>query len=141
MALKLPKDVVIITSGCGKFRFNDVDFGTIPGTGIPRYLDLGQCNDSNGAVHIALALGDALGVAVNDLPIAIVLSWLEQKAVIILLALFSLGIKDVYIGPKPPQFVNEAILNFLVEQFNLHLTGDAEQDLNDLLLPELPKAA
>ncbi|WP_353571300.1 hydroxylamine reductase [Candidatus Albibeggiatoa sp. nov. BB20] len=141
MALSLPKDVVIITSSCGKFRFNDVDFGTIPGTVIPRYLDLGQCNDSNGAVHIALALGDALGVPVNDLPIAIVLSWLEQKAVIILLALFSLGIQDIYIGPKPPQFVNEAILNFLVEQFNLHITGDAEQDLKDLLLPELPKAA
>lgn len=133
MAANLPKECVIITSSCGKFRFNDIDFGEVPGTAIPRYLDLGQCNDSNGAVHIALALSQALGVPVNDLPVSIVLSWMEQKAVIILLALFSLGVKDIYLGPKPPQFVNEEIFNFLAATFNLHLTGKAEEDLKALL--------
>jgi hydroxylamine reductase len=130
---KLPKDTVIITSSCGKFRFNDIDLGLIEGTEIPRYLDLGQCNDSNGAVHIAMALSEALNIPVNDLPVSIVLSWMEQKAVIILLALFSLGIKDIYLGPKAPQFLNEDITNFIVEQFNLHLTSDVETDLKDLL--------
>jgi len=130
---KLPKDTVIITSSCGKFRFNDIDLGNIEGTEIPRYLDLGQCNDSNGAVHIAMALSEALNIPVNDLPVSIVLSWMEQKAVIILLALFSLGIKDIYLGPKAPQFLNEDITNFIVEQFNLHLTSDVETDLKDLL--------
>ncbi|NWF66760.1 MAG: hydroxylamine reductase [Campylobacterales bacterium] len=130
----LPKDTVIITSSCGKFRFNDIDFGMIEGTDIPRYLDLGQCNDSNGAVHIAMAVSQALNTPINDLPISIVLSWMEQKAVIILLALFSLGVKNIYIGPKPPQFVNSDILNFLVENFNLHLTSDAKSDLENLLI-------
>lgn len=134
MAENLPKDCVIITSSCGKFRFNDIDFGEIEGTGIPRYLDLGQCNDSNGAVEIAKAVSDALDTPINDLPISIVLSWMEQKAVIVLLALFSLGIKDIYLGPKPPQFVNEDIFNFLAQTFNLHLTGDAKEDLEKLLI-------
>jgi hydroxylamine reductase len=136
IAEELPKDCVIITSSCGKFRFNDIDFGEIEGTGIPRYLDLGQCNDSNGAVHIALAISEALNTPVNDLPIAIVLSWMEQKAVLILLALFSLGIKDIYLGPKPPQFVNDDIFAFLSENFNLHLTDtkNYENDLKDLLI-------
>jgi hydroxylamine reductase len=136
MAQNLPEDCVIITSSCGKFRFNDIDFGTIEGTEIPRYLDLGQCNDSNGAVEIAKAISGALDTPINDLPIAIVLSWMEQKAVIILLALFSLGIQDIYLGPKPPQFVNEDIMNFLAEHFNLHLTGDAKEDLERLLLKQ-----
>ncbi len=134
MAMSLPSDCVILTSSCGKFRFNDIDFGVIEGTGIPRYLDLGQCNDSNGGVHIALALAGALGVGVNDLPVSIVLSWMEQKAVLILLSLFSLGIKDIYLGPKPPQFVNDDIFAFLQENFNLHLTGDVNNDLSNLLL-------
>jgi hydroxylamine reductase len=134
MAESLSPEHVIITSSCGKFRFNDIDFGNVPDTDIPRYLDLGQCNDSNGAIHIAMAVSEALNTPINDLPIAIVLSWMEQKAVIILLALFSLGIKNIYIGPKPPQFFNEDILNFLVETFNLHLTGDAQEDLQKLLI-------
>jgi len=140
---KLPMDTVILTSSCGKFRFNDIDFGVVPGTGIPRYLDLGQCNDSNGAVEIALALSGVLGVPVNDLPVQIVLSWMEQKAVIILFALFSLGIKNIYLGPKPPQFVNDEIFNFLVANFNLHLTGTAEEDLKTFLpnLNQKPSAA
>ncbi|MCF6330132.1 MAG: hydroxylamine reductase [Sulfurimonas sp.] len=136
MAEMLPSDCVIITSSCGKFRFNDIDFGVIEGTEIPRYLDLGQCNDSNGAVEIAKAISEALDTPINDLPISIVLSWMEQKAVIILLALFSLGIQNIYLGPKPPQFVNEDIFNFLAETFNLHLTGNAKKDLQNLLLTE-----
>lgn len=136
MAEMLPEDCVIITSSCGKFRFNDIDFGVIEGTDIPRYLDLGQCNDSNGAVEIAKAISEALDTPINDLPISIVLSWMEQKAVIILLGLFSLGIQDIYLGPKPPQFVNEDIMDFLAENFNLHLTGDAKEDLGELLLVE-----
>ena len=130
----LPEDCVIITSSCGKFRFNDIDFGNVPGTEIPRYLDLGQCNDSNGAVEIAKAVSAALDTPINDLPISIVLSWMEQKAVIILLALFSLGVKNIYLGPKPPQFVNEDIYNFLSETFNLTLTTNAKDDLQKLLI-------
>jgi hydroxylamine reductase len=133
LANSLPNDCVIITSSCGKFRFNDIDFGLVDGTEIPRYLDLGQCNDSNGAVHIALALSQATGIAVNDLPVSIVLSWMEQKAVLILLALFSLDIKDIYIGPKPPQFVNDDIFNFLSNNFNLKLTTNVEDDLKSML--------
>lgn len=130
---KLPATAAIITSSCGKFRFNDIDFGTIEGTGIPRYLDLGQCNDSNGAVEIALALSQALDVPVNDLPVKIVLSWMEQKAIIILLALFSLGIKDIKLGPKPPQFANDEIAELLVEQFGLSFTATADDDARELL--------
>ena len=130
LALAVPKDHIIITSSCGKFRFNDVDFGTVPGTDIPRYIDLGQCNDSNGAVHIALAVANALGVEdVNDLPVSIALLWMEQKAIIILLALLSLGIKDILIGPNAPQFADEAMVNFLVENFNFGvISGDIYKD-------------
>lgn len=133
MAQSLPNDCVILTSSCGKFRFNDIDFGTVANTGIPRYLDLGQCNDSNGGIHIALALSEALNTPVNDLPISIVLSWMEQKAVLILLSLFSIGIQDIYLGPKPPQFVTDDIFSFLQEHFNLHLTGNAQEDLKALM--------
>ena len=129
----LPKDVVILTSSCGKFRFNDLDFGMIPGTEIPRYLDLGQCNDSYGAVEIALALSTALDTPVKDLPISMVLSWMEQKAVIILLALFSLDIKNIHLGPCPPQFMNEDIVNFLSDTFGFSLTTTVEEDLKKLL--------
>lgn len=129
LALSLPKDCVILTSSCGKFRFNDVDFGCVEGTQIPRYLDLGQCNDSNGAVKIAIALSEATGIAINDLPISIVLMWMEQKAVIILLALLYLGVKNIHIGPTLPEFANEEILNFLIDKFNIVLiSGDAKDD-------------
>ena len=133
LAQMVPKDCVILTTSCGKFRFNDIDFGVIEGTNIPRYLDLGQCNDSNGAVHIALTLAEVLGVGVNDLPVSIVLSWMEQKAVLILTSLLHLGIKNIYVGPKAPQFFNEDILNFLVEQFELHLTSTPREDIFELL--------
>lgn len=125
----LSKRSVIITSSCGKFRFNDIDFGVVPGTSIPRYLDLGQCNDSNGAVHIALALSKAFDIPVNDLPISIILSWMEQKAVIILLALFSLGIKNIILGPKAPQFTTPAIEKFLADNFNFSYTTTPKNDL------------
>lgn len=130
LAENLPQDCVILTSSCGKFRFNDIDFGVVPGTNLPRYIDLGQCNDSNGAVKIALALSEATGIAINDLPVSIVLMWMEQKAVIILLALFSLGVKNINVGPTLPKFFNEEIVNFLVENFGVRLiSGDAKADL------------
>ena len=134
LALSLPKDCVVLTSSCGKFRFNDVDFGIVPDTELPRYIDLGQCNDSNGAVKIALALSEATGIAVNDLPVSIVLMWMEQKAVIILLALFSLGVKNINVGPTVPEFFNDEILGFLVQNFGLRLiSGDAQADLKYFL--------
>ncbi len=133
LALSLPEDCVIVTSSCGKFRFNDIDFGTVPGTEIPRYLDLGQCNDSNGAVEIALALSKATGIGVNELPISITLMWMEQKAVLILLSLLSLGIKDIYLGPSAPQFLNEDIMSFLSENFNLSLISKVKDDLPKML--------
>lgn len=133
LATSLPNDTVILTTSCGKFRFNDVDYGTVADTGIPRYIDLGQCNNSGSTVKIALALADAFGCSVNDLPVSIVLSWFEQKAVAILLGLFSLGIKDIRIGPKPPEFVTPGVMNVLTETFGLKLIGDAGQDMADML--------
>ncbi len=130
---QIPEDCVVITSSCGKFRFNDLNLGNVPGTDIPRYLDLGQCNDSVGAVIIAQQLAQVFECEVNDLPVSIILSWMEQKAVAILLALFSLGIKNVRLGPKPPQFVNEDIVNFLVDTFDFKLTTTAEEDLKTIL--------
>lgn len=131
LALSVPQDCVILTTSCGKFRFNDHDFGTIDG--IPRYIDLGQCNNSGSAVKIALALADAFGCGVNDLPLSIVLSWFEQKAVAILLGLFSLGVKNIYVGPKAPEFVSAGVLNVLQANFNLHLTGNVQTDLQNML--------
>jgi hydroxylamine reductase len=133
LATSLPPETVILTTSCGKFRFNDVDYGTVPGTAIPRYIDLGQCNNSGSTVKIALALADAFGCSVNELPVSIVLSWFEQKAVAILLGLFSLGIQDIRIGPKPPEFVSEGVLNVLVEKFGLKLIGNAQEDMKTML--------
>ncbi len=133
LATSLPQDCVILTTSCGKFRFNDVDYGTVPGTNIPRYIDLGQCNNSGSAVKIAVALAEAFGCGVNDLPLTIVLSWFEQKAVAILLGLFSLGVQNIYIGPKPPEFITPGVLGVLQQHFNLHLTGNAQDDLKVML--------
>jgi hydroxylamine reductase len=133
LATSLPKECVILTTSCGKFRFNDVDYGTVPGTNIPRYIDLGQCNNSISAVKIALALADAFECSVNDLPVSIVLSWFEQKAVAILLGLFSLGVKDIRIGAKAPEFITPGVLNVLVENFGLKLIGDAKEDMEEML--------
>lgn len=134
LASSVPKDCVILTTSCGKFRFNDIDFGTIGDTGIPRFIDLGQCNNSVSAVKIALALADAFNCTVNDLPLTIVLSWFEQKAVAILLGLFSLGVKNMWIGPKAPEFLTANVVDVLVQNFNLQLvSGDAKADLAKML--------
>jgi hydroxylamine reductase len=133
LATSLPPETVILTTSCGKFRFNDVDYGVVPGTNIPRYIDLGQCNNSISTVKIAMALADAFGCEVNELPVSIVLSWFEQKAVAILLGLFSLGIQDIRIGPKPPEFISEGVLKVLQDTFNLKLIGNAQEDMADML--------
>lgn len=133
LATSLPPETVILTTSCGKFRFNDVDYGTVPGTDIPRYIDLGQCNNSGSTVKIAMALADAFECEVNELPVSIVLSWFEQKAVAILLGLFSLGIQDIRIGPKPPEFISEGVMNVLVETFGLKLIGTAQEDMEAML--------
>ncbi|AUS97925.1 hydroxylamine reductase [Clostridium thermosuccinogenes] len=133
LALSIPQDCVILTTSCGKFRFNDHDYGTVPGTNIPRYIDLGQCNNSGSAVKIAVALANAFNCTVNDLPLSIVLSWFEQKAVAILLGLFSLGVKDIRIGPKAPEFLSEGVVKVLQDTFNLKLIGDAKTDLQEML--------
>ncbi|MED1665151.1 hydroxylamine reductase [Brevibacillus laterosporus] len=133
LATSLPKETVILTTSCGKFRFNDVDFGTVPGTDIPRYIDLGQCNNSVSTIKIAAALAGAFGCEVNDLPVSIVLSWFEQKAVAILLGLFSLGIKDIRIGPKLPEFIQPGVLTVLQDLFNVKLIGHAQEDMKQMM--------
>ena len=128
---KAPKNTVILTLACGKFRFFDKDLGTIDD--IPRLLDIGQCNDAYSAVKIAQALADAFGVGVNDLPLSIVLSWYEQKAVAILLSLLYLGVKDIRIGPSLPAFITPNILNVLVEKFNIMPIKTADDDLKAIM--------
>lgn len=130
-AEQAPEDTVILTLACGKYRFNKMDLGNIGG--IPRLLDVGQCNDAYSAVQIALALADAFDCEVNDLPLAIVLSWYEQKAVAVLLTLLHLGIKDIKIGPSLPAFITPNVLNFLVENFNIGPISTAEEDLRQIL--------
>ncbi len=133
LATSLPPEAVILTTSCGKFRFNDVDYGMVPGTNIPRYLDLGQCNNSVSTVKIAKALADAFECDVNELPVSIVLSWFEQKAVAILLGLFSLGIQDIRIGPKPPEFISDGVMQVLKDTFNLKLITSAQEDLETMM--------
>jgi hydroxylamine reductase len=131
LAELVPEDCVILTTSCGKFRFNDLDFGDIDG--IPRYIDLGQCNNSVSCVKIAVALAEAFDCSVNELPLTIALSWFEQKAVAILLGLFSLGVKNIYLGPTPPEFVTPAVLKVLQDNFNLKMTGNAIDDMRVML--------
>jgi hydroxylamine reductase len=133
LATSLPPEAVILTTSCGKFRFNDVDYGVVPGTNIPRYLDLGQCNNSVSTVKIAKALADAFECDINELPVSIVLSWFEQKAVAILLGLFSLGIQDIRIGPKPPEFISEGVMQVLQDTFNLKLITTAQEDMETMM--------
>ncbi|MDO8803027.1 MAG: hydroxylamine reductase, partial [Elusimicrobiota bacterium] len=130
-AEKAPKDTVILTLACGKFRFNKQEFGDIGG--IPRLLDMGQCNDAYSAIQVALALSKAFNVGVNELPLSLVLSWYEQKAVCILLTLLSLGIKNIRLGPTLPAFVTPAVLQVLVDKFNIMPTTTAEKDLEAIL--------
>jgi hydroxylamine reductase len=128
---KAPEDTVVLTLACGKFRFFDKQLGDIGG--IPRLLDVGQCNDAFSAVQIALALADAFEVGVNELPLSLVLSWYEQKAVVILLSLLSLGIKNIRLGPSLPAFITPNVLNVLVENFNIMPISTAEDDLTAIL--------
>jgi hydroxylamine reductase len=127
LAEKVPADCVILTLACGKFRFNRLDFGEIDG--IPRLLDVGQCNDAYSAVRIAGALADAFGCGINDLPLTIILSWYEQKAVVVLLSLLSLGVRNIRLGPSLPAFVTPAVLAFLVDRFNIGPITTPEADL------------
>jgi hydroxylamine reductase len=128
---KAPKDTIILTLACGKFRFFDKELGTIDD--IPRLLDIGQCNDAYSAVKIAQALADAFGVSINELPLSLVLSWYEQKAVAILLSLLYLGIKNIRLGPSLPAFITPGILNVLVEKFNIMPIKTADEDLKAIM--------
>ncbi len=130
-AEKVPADSVILTLACGKYRFNKMDFGDIGG--IPRLLDVGQCNDAYSAIQIAVALAGAFDCGVNDLPLSMILSWYEQKAVVILLTLLHLGIQNIKLGPTLPAFVTPNVLNFLVENFNIAPITTAEEDLKAIL--------
>ncbi len=126
-----PKDTVILTLACGKYRFNDLDIGEIGG--LPRIMDMGQCNDAYSAIQVALALSKAFECGVNDLPLTLVLSWYEQKAVCILLSLLALGIKNIYIGPTLPAFFSSNVLGILVEKFGLKPISTPESDLAAIL--------
>jgi hydroxylamine reductase len=128
---KIPSDCVILTLACGKFRFFDKDLGDIGG--IPRLLDVGQCNDAYSAVQIAVALANAFDCGVNDLPLSMIISWYEQKACAILLTLLHLGIKDIRLGPTLPAFVSPNVLNVLVEKFNIMPVSTPDEDLKAIL--------
>ncbi|MBN2183071.1 MAG: hydroxylamine reductase [Sedimentisphaerales bacterium] len=130
-AEKVPDDCVILTAACGKYRLNDRDYGDIDG--IPRLLDTGQCNDCYSAVKIALALADAFDCGVNDLPLSLIVSWYEQKAVAILLTLLHLGIKNIRLGPSLPAFVSPNVLNILVEKYAIKPIGNVDEDLAEIL--------
>ena len=130
-AQQVPDDCVILTLACGKYRFNKMEFGQIGG--IPRLLDIGQCNDAYSAVQIAVALAQAFDCGVNDLPLSMIISWYEQKAVAILLTLLHLGIKDIRLGPSLPAFVSPNVLNVLVEKFNIAPISTPEEDLQAIL--------
>ncbi len=128
---QLPRDTVVLTLGCGKYRFNDLSLGDIDG--VPRLIDLGQCNDAVVAVEIATALAGLFGVGINELPLTLVLSWMEQKAVSILWSLFALGVKGIYLGPVAPAWVNEDILQALVENWSIKLVSSPAEDIQRML--------
>ena len=128
---RTPDDTVILTLACGKFRFNDLDLGTIGG--LPRIMDMGQCNDAYSAIKVAVALAEAFGCGVNELPLSMVLSWYEQKAVCILLTLLHLGIKNIRLGPTLPAFISPNVLNILVENYGIAPITTPEEDLKALL--------
>ena len=134
-AKMVPDDCIILTLACGKYRFNKLEFGEV--AGLPRLLDVGQCNDAYSAVRIATALADAFGTDVNGLPLSLIISWYEQKAVADLLALLSLGIKGIFLGPTLPAFLSPNILQYLVDTFNLRLISTPEDDLKTCLQQEV----
>ena len=131
---KAPQNTVVLTLACGKFRFFDKDLGNIGG--IPRLLDIGQCNDAYSAVQIAVALSKAFGVGVNELPLSMILSWYEQKAVAILLTLLHLGIKDIRLGPTLPVFLTPTVLDFLVKNYDIKPITTPDEDLATILKEE-----
>ncbi len=131
LAEKVPQDCVILTAACGKYRINARDYGDIDG--IPRLIDTGQCNDCYSTVKIALALAEAFDCGVNDLPLSLVVSWYEQKAVAILLTLFYLGIENIRLGPSLPAFITPNVLNVLVEKFKIKPIGNVDEDLAEML--------
>ncbi len=126
-----PMDSLVLTLACGKYRFNDLDLGEIGG--LPRILDMGQCNDAYSAIRVAAALAEAFGCGINELPLTLVLSWYEQKAVCILLTLLSLGIKNMYLGPTLPAFMSETVVKVLVDTYGLQPVTAPEQDLDAIL--------
>jgi hydroxylamine reductase len=128
---KLPTDTVVLTLACGKYRFNDLDLGDIEG--IPRLIDLGQCNDAIVALDLAQALAGLFGVGVNDLPLTLVVSWMEQKAVAILWSLLALGIKGIYLGPIVPAWINEDMLKILVEKYDIKLISTPDEDIKKMM--------
>ena len=130
-AQKVPEDCIILTLACGKYRFNKLDFGEV--AGLPRLLDVGQCNDAYSAVRIATALADAFDTDVNGLPLSIILSWYEQKAVADLLALLSLGVKGIFLGPSLPAFISPNVLQYLVDTFNIRPISEPDDDLKTCL--------
>jgi len=131
LAKSVPDDSIILTLGCGKYKFNKLDFGDI--NGVPRLLDVGQCNDAYSAIQLALALKDIFECDLNELPLSIVLSWFEQKAIVVLLTLLSLGVKNIRTGPTAPGFLTENLMNILEQQFGLRGTTDVETDLKAMI--------
>ncbi|MGB2807917.1 MAG: hydroxylamine reductase [Sedimentisphaerales bacterium] len=131
LAEKVPEDCVILTAACGKYRLNARDYGDIDG--IPRLIDTGQCNDCYSVIKIAVALAEAFDCSVNELPLSLVVSWYEQKAVAILLTLLHLGIKNIKLGPSLPAFISPNVLNVLVEKFNISPIGNVDEDLAEML--------
>ena len=130
-AQRVPCDCMILTLACGKYRFNDLDLGTIGG--LPRLMDMGQCNDAYGAIQVAVSLSQAFGCSVNELPLSYVLSWYEQKAVCILLTLLHLGIQNIRLGPSLPAFLSPNVLQYLVEHYGIAPITTPEADLKALL--------
>jgi hydroxylamine reductase len=133
LAESVPEECVIMTTACGKFRFNDLDFGTVLGTEIPRYIDFGQRNNSISTVAVTSALADELDCGINDLPLSVVLSWFEQKAVAVLLGLLHLGVEDIYLGPTLPEFLTPGLVEHLNDAFGLRPTDEPESDLDRML--------
>lgn len=126
-----PKDSIILTMGCGKFRFNDLELGTV--AGLPRLMDMGQCNDAYSAIKVAEVLADHYKCTINDLPITFVLSWFEQKAVAVFITLLYLGIQDIYLGPSLPAFISSNLLAYLIDNYNIHPTTNPKKDLEKML--------
>ena len=125
------KDSIVLTLACGKYRFNDLDLGDIGG--FPRIMDMGQCNDAYSVIKVAVSLAEAFECEVNELPLSMVLSWYEQKAVCILLTLLHLGIKNILLGPTLPAFVSNNVLDFLVKNYNISPISTPEEDMKKLI--------